>query len=1163
MNSKQCKTNSFRRNTGRGIRRFLLMAWLIGCFLMFPAEVSAQKATLRIEQGTLDQAFQQIMKKSSIQLVYSTDAARKIKCAAHSFQQKDMAEILNVLLAGTPLTYRVKDGIYTIVQKPVTSVRKEREEGNVSGTVTDEQGEPVIGASVMLLGTTLGVITDVNGHFELSKLPVENGNLRISFVGMKTCDVAFRNNAKLKVQMANDNEMLDEVMIVAYSPAKKSSFTGSAAVIKKEALERRQVSNLTNALSGEISGVQTLSSEGAPGTAAKVRIRGVGSINAGTDPLYVVDGIPFDGDISSLNMTDIESMTVLKDAAAASLYGSRAANGVIIVTTKKGKTGKAQVNFDMKLGVNTAALPNYDVIQSPAIYTEKAYQAIYNGYRMNLGYDGEAAHLMANRILPTAESGGLGYRIYTVPNGELVVGSNGKLNPNATLGYSDGTYYYTPDNWRDETYQSNLRQEYNLNVSGAGEKVNYYLSMGYLDDLGLIDNSGLKRYTLRMRGDYDLNEYLKMGANLSYAYSDNNYPGGQTTSASSSNAFATANMLAPVYPMYVRNADGSLKYNSRGNVVYDYGDGKSTYSSRSFLSISNPVGDLLYNTEFYKADIFSANWYATLSPIEGLSLTARYGLNVDNTQNTRSINPFYGQYASVGGYVYQSTLRQSGFDQQYIANYSTTLNDVHNLEILAGYDGYSFKEKSMGAYGQNMYNPDIPTVDNTIDSSRGNGTTNSYATVGYISRVNYNYDDTYYASVSYRRDGSSRFHPDHRWGNFWSLSGAWIMSKEKFVKDIRWIDMLKLKASFGQQGNDAIGNEYAYVNQYAMQGSNGSFSDGLLSYKGNKDITWETTNAFNVGIEFSLLKSKLNGSVEYFLRQTNDMLYNKPVLPSAGYGTIPMNVGSLRNSGVEVELKYNLMEKEGVVWDVSANATFVNNKILSLYKELGGQLVSGNFILKEGASMYSLYLVEYAGVNAEDGQALYLAKDAEGKEYATTDWQAAAASNRKASRDLMPKVYGGFGTNFSYKGWDASVSFSYQLGGTIYDSGYQQLMHGGMSNTAGTNWHEDILKSWTPTHTVTDVPRVDSQDLYTNATSTRFLVSSDFLNINNVTVGYTLPKPLLAKLGIERLRLFFVADNVALIAARRGLDPRQSYTSTSSATYSPIRTLSGGLNLTF
>lgn len=1161
MNSKHCKTNSSRQRTGKGIWQFLLMILLIGGILVFPTEASAQKTTLRIEQGTLDQAFQQIMKKSNIQLVYNTDAAAKIKCPARSFQQKDIKEILNILLAETSLTWQIKNGIYTIVQKTTTPVQKE--DGKVSGIVTDDLGEPIIGASVMLTGTALGVITDIDGHFTLDNLPVQSGNLRISFVGMKTQEVTFKNNAKLKIVLAADNELLDEVVIVAYGPAKKSSFTGSAAVIKKDALEKRQVSNLTNALSGEVSGVQTLSSEGAPGTAAKVRIRGVGSINAGTDPLYVVDGIPFDGDISSLNMTDIESMTVLKDAAAASLYGSRAANGVIIVTTKKGKSGKAQVNFDMKLGINTKALPNYDVIQSPAIYTEKAYQAIYNGYRMNLGYDKESSHLTANQILPTAESGGLGYTIYTVPNGQLLIGSNGKLNPNATLGYSDGTYYYTPDNWRDETYKSNLRQEYNLNVSGAGEKLSYYLSMGYLDDLGLIDNSGLKRYTLRMRGDYELNKYLKMGANLSYAYTDNNYPNGQTSAASSSNAFMMANMLAPVYPMYVRNADGSLKYDNQGKVVYDYGDGNSTHFNRSFSSISNPVGDLLYNTEFYKADIFSANWYATLTPIEGLSVTARYGLNVDNTQSTRAINPFYGQYASVGGYVYQATLRQSGFDQQYIANYYTTLNDVHNLEVLAGYDGYTFKEKSMSAYGQNIYNPNVPTVDNTIDSSRGTGTANTYATVGYLSRVNYNYNETYYASASFRRDGSSRFHPDHRWGNFWSFSGAWMLTKEKFMENLKWIDILKLKASFGQQGNDAIGNEYAYVNQYSMLGSNGSFSDGLLSYKGNPDITWETTNAFNAGLDFTLFGNKLDGTIEYFVRQTKDMLYNKPVSPSAGYGSIPMNVGSMRNSGLEMELKYKLMEKNGITWDVSANATYINNTILKLYKDLHGELISGNFILRENASMYSLYLVDYVGVDPTDGQALYLAKDEKGTEYATNDWQKAASTNRKPTKSLMPKVYGGFGSNFSYKGFDASISFSYQLGGTIYDSGYQQLMHGGMSNTAGTNWHEDILKSWTESNTVTNVPRVDAQDLYTNANSTRFLISSDFLNINNITVGYTLPKALLMKFGIERLRFFCVADNVAMIAARHGLDPRQSYTTTSSSTYSPIRTISGGLNLTF
>jgi TonB-linked SusC/RagA family outer membrane protein len=528
----------------------------------------------------------------------------------------------------------------------------------------------------------------------------------------------------------------------------------------------------------------------------------------------------------------------------------------------------------------------------------------------------------------------------------------------------------------------------------------------------------------------------------------------------------------------------------------------------------------------------------------------------------------------MGGSAYQSRMRTYGFDQQYVASYNFTVKQKHAIDITAGYDGYTYSSESVDATGNNLYNPDSYFVSNAIDSRNGYGSKSTYATEGYFARVNYNYDEKYIGSVSYRRDASSRFTKDNRWGNFFSASAAWVISNEDFMKDVKWVNMLKLKASFGQQGNDDLRyptsvsaymskNYYPAYDQYTMTGSNGVFADGTLYYKGNKDITWETSTSYNVGVDFALFGNKLNGTIEYFGRQSSDMLYNKPTAPINGYSYIPMNVGSMRNTGVEIDLNYNILHNKNVNWDVNLNMTSVKNKIIELHPDLEGRLISGSYIYEEGKSMYRMYLVKYAGVDAETGLAQYWAKDESGNEYKTSDWSVASSSNKQASVDLLPKVYGGFGTSVDFYGFDFALQFSYQLGGNIYDSGYQSLMHGGTSSYGGHNWHKDIRNSWTPENTNTNVPRVDASDSYANATSDRWLTSSDYLSLNNITFGYTLPRALVQKFNVSKLRVYVAADNVALISARKGLDPRQSYTTATTSLYTPIRTISGGLSLTF
>ena len=1039
----------------------------------------------------------------------------------------------------------------------------------VTGVViSEEDGQPVVGASVLVKGTTLGTITDVDGNFNLSNVPSSAKTLQISYIGMQTQEVAIK--PKLKIVLKSDTEVLDEVIVTAYGTSTKGTFTGSASVMKADKIEKRQVSNVSNALAGAVAGVQILSDNGQPGESAKVRIRGVGSINAGMEPLYVVDGVPYDGDLSSINSADIETMTVLKDAASTALYGARGANGIIMITTKRGTSGKARINFDAKWGANSRAIKTYDVMTSPKNYIETAYQSIYNS-QISLGYSPEDANIRANKILPSEASGGLGYQVYTTAPGELLVGSNGKLNPNATLGYSDGQYYYTPDNWADETFQNNLRQEYNLSASGGSDKGTYYFAFGYLDDQGVISGSGFKRLNGRFKGDYKLYSWLKIGANVSYVNTESRYPGDQdaNATASSGNAFYIANNMAPIYPLYVRGADKQILLNN-GRKVYDYGDGQSTNFSRSFMSIANPSGDLIYNKREYLSDVINANWFAEITPITGLTISARYGLNIDNTRQNEMGNAYMGQSASYGGTAYQAAIRTYGFDQQYVANYQFALKDVHHFDVTAGYDGYSYEYTLLEGSGQNLYNPESFYLGNVIDKFTIGGKKDLYSTKGFFGRVNYSYNDTYFGNVSYRRDASSRFAPENRWGNFWSASVAWMLTRESFMEDITWVNMLKFKASFGQQGNDDIlypgvlleKNYYPWLDQYKMAGANGTFADGTLLYKGNPDITWETSTSYNIGADFGLFNNKLNGSIEYFGRKSKDMLYNRPTAGSLGYTAVPMNVGSMTNSGVEIDLNYQIMANKKFNWSVNLNATFVKNKINKLHPDLNGKLIDSDRIYEEGESMYRMYLVDYAGVDEKTGEALYWAKDDNGNAIKTSEYST-AENYKVATDDMMPTVYGGLGTTFEAYGFDASIQLSYQLGGKIYDTGYRRLMHGGASSSAGWNWHKDIYNAWTPENPTSNIPRLNASDKYTNSASTRWLTSSDYLSINNITVGYTLPQQLVKKVMLDKVRVYFTADNVALISARKGLDPRQSYISATTALYTPIRTISGGISLTF
>ena len=990
---------------------------------------------------------------------------------------------------------------------------------------------------------------------------------------MEKQEVEIKDNMRIVLQ--SSLEMLDEVMVVAFGTAKKSAFTGSAKVLDSEKLEKSQVTSVTNALAGAVPGVTLTSNDGAPGSTSSIQIRGFSSINAGNDPLIIVDGAPYSGDLGNLNPNDVESMTVLKDAASNALYGARGANGVIIITTKKAERGEAVVTFDAKWGGNTRALQQYDVITDPGQYYEMHYGAMKNYYMNVGGMSEQQAWQTANQNL-FSNNGGLGYNVYTVPEGQYLIGLNGKLNPNATLGrivnYRGEDYLLTPEDWDEVGTRTGLRQEYNFSVSGATDKSNFYASLGYLGNEGITEGSDMKRLTARLRADYQAKPWLKMGANMSYARFEHNSLANNGASNSTANIWAFTTQIAPIYPAYIRNADGSIKTDENGFQMMDYGSGDNAGFIRQWISDANPIMDNRLNTNNAEGNAFNGTGFVDITPLEGLKITLNGTVNLDETRFTAVYNPYYGQFDTTGGTVSKRHQRRYDYNLQQLISYTRSIGD-NNFDVLLGHEYYDSRVYLLGASKSMMFSQDNKELSGAvIDGQSATSYKTRYNNEGYFLRAQYNFDERIYASGSVRRDASSRFAPDHRWGNFWSLGAAWLLNKESWF-DVDWVQELKVKASVGSQGNDNIG-DYRYTDLYSIVNSGGSIGTSFSS-KGTEDITWETNTNINVGVEFQLW-NRLTGSIEYYKRKTTDMLFAFSVAPSMGYPSYYDNVGNMSNSGVEIDLAANLFNTRNFKWDVNLNMSTLKNRVTMLdpktksvteytFDDKAYQgYTSGSFFIGEDLPLFTWRLKEYAGVN-EQGESMWYqtVTNADGTTSKVPTTNYSDATYYITDESTLPKVFGGFGTSLEVYGVDFSINFTYQLGGKQYDNTYALFMSS-PSSTTGYNYHKDLLNSWTPENNTSNIPRFQLNDNYSAASSTRFLTKASYLNLQNINVGYTLPSSWTKKLAISSLRLYLSAENVYYWSKRKGFDPRQSFSSAADATYySPMRTISGGVTFKF
>ena len=1062
--------------------------------------------------------------------------------------------------------------LMTVVAAIAVSTSMAFAQSQISGKVTSsEDGSPVIGASIKVAGTNTGTVTDIDGNFSLNA--PAGSKLEISYIGMVSKTVKAGRN--LNIVMDSDNHSLDEVMVVAFGTAKKSAFTGSAAVVGSEELSKKVTTNVADALVGSVPGLQLRGGTGQPGdTQGKINIRGIASMYASTDPLIIVDGAPYSASLSNIPTEDIESVSILKDAASAALYGARGAAGVIIVTTKKGSNKEAKINVDMKWGSNSRAIPDYDVIKDPGQYYEAYYAQLYNRNFYGRGQSAEQANLNANKTMLSD----LRYNVFTYPDNEQLIGLDGKINPHATLGRvvtgTDGKkYLMTPDDWANTLYNKSLRQEYNVSANGGTDRSTYYTSVGYLKDDGIIQQSGYERLTARLKADYQAKKWLKLGTNVGFVTSNQTQSSGlSSTSTLANNPFVFTSTLAPIYPLFIRDENGNIMKDDLGNDLYDFGSSSKFGIVRPVLDNNNPMAELALNRVTANGHQLNASMSADIQITSFLKANLTSTLIWGQTNGHTYSNAYYGPKASVNGEL------QKESTESWRQNHTQTLTyyqdfGKHSVTVLLGHEYYKTNTRYLSATGQGGFTPSIQELAAFAKKLDSNSYRTAYNVEGYFGNAQYSYDDKYFGSFSYRRDASSRFAKDHRWGNFWSIGGAWLISKESWFK-APWVDELKIKASIGQQGNDNIGN-WAYIDLYTLSKTSDTSMAASFARMGNKNITWETTTNLNIGTEFSFFNRRLSGTIDFYSKKTTDLLFWLSIPESAGSRGYYGNVGDIRNNGIEVTLTGSIIRTKDLDWSVTANIAHNSTKILKLPEskiaDNGGfnetsKLETTQYWYRVGGPLYNGYMPKYAGVN-EKGEATYwVDEDAgggkHGTKYSYTTTNPNSASKYETG-SLLPKAFGGFSTTVVYKGFDFTASFDYQIGGKVYDSRYASLMSPcDNSSAAGSAIHKDYLKSWSPNNTSSNIPRWQYGDNYTTAQSDRFLTNASYFNFQSFTVGYSIPTQHIP--FFSKIRVYCSGENLGFISARKGLDPRYSYDGgTTLNAYSPVRNISGGIQLTF
>lgn len=1032
----------------------------------------------------------------------------------------------------------------------------------VSGRVTssdDNSGLP--GVSVTVKGTTRGTTTDADGNYKIN-VP-SSGRLVFSYVGFATQEIAVGNQSTIPVRLAPDASNLEEVIVTTFGTAKRAAFTGSAGVISAKQLQERPITNFAQALAGSAPGIQTTAGSGQPGSAPVIRIRGFGSISSGNDPLYVVDGVPYAASIANINAQDIESITVLKDAASTALYGARAANGVVVVTTKKGQKDRSTISVNMTKGVNTRALPEYD-----RVGPDQYYPLMWEQYRNSVAYRAtnplslSAANLSATNTLSAL----VGYNVYDVPFNQLV-NTDGQMNPNARL-------IYSPDdlNWEKPLMRQGNRDEVNMSFAGGQSKSDYFLSLGYLSDKGFLIRSDYKRYTARLNVNSQMKPWFRTGANLSATIIRSNQADvpadGGTTFV---NPFFFSRTMGPIFPVYAYDPQnpGQFLTLPNGQRRWDYGNLTSFgLPSRPQYGGRHAIAETLLNQNYFRRNTFGARGFAEITFLKDFKLSTNVGADLTNTNTVTYGNPEIGDGAPAGRATHEFE-NITGFNLNQLLNYNKTFG-AHTIDVLLGHENFQVNDNFLtGSRSQQVVDGNVELVNFTTTTNL-NSIYNIRRVEGFFSRINYDYNQKYFLSGSVRRDGSSKFYSDVRWGTFFSASGAWRLDQEPFFRSIPTINTLKLRSSYGQTGNDGGGNtaDGAAISYYAWQprfnlNQNNATEGGILqSSLGNMALVWEKNSQFDVALEFGLLKNRVGGTVEFFDRRSSNLIFDVPLPLSTGITTVTRNIGTMFNRGIEVELNLEPVRTGDFTWRIDLNATRFTNRITKMPEETP-EIVDGTKKLKAGTSIYDFWLRDYKGVNPATGEAQYRAnawvpantRVTESGDSLTTSINNARFAYHGSS---IPKLTGGITNTFSYRGISLSGLIVYQIGGTVYDGAYAALMGAGGYGSAK---HVDILNRWRNPGDVTNVPRMDvGRTADFDAASSRWLIDGSYLNVRTVTLSYTVPTTLARKAFLENAQVYVSGENFFILSRRKGMNVQQNFGGTTGNVFSSAKSLVVGLS---
>ena len=1087
---------------------------LLGVLLFgFTVSAQSQKVSLDFKNERVEKVLASIKSQTGMSLVFSdqlVDVNRKV-----TMQLKDVTlkEALTRLLSGTDLTFEIRNNkIYFIEKKAVSQPGSKKK--RVTGVVKDVMGEPLIGANVVEKGrSTNGVITDFNGKFTLEV--DESASLVVSYIGYLAQDIPTKGKGDFHIILKEDTNTLDEVVVTGYGDFKKATYTGSASVLTTEKLEALPVVSVGQMIESNIPGISVVAGTSSqPGAKTTLRVRGVASMNASTEPLYVLDGVPIPsydlsnftsmseaggmGFIETLNPADIESITVLKDAASASLYGAKGANGVVLITTKKGKEGKLRVNMAAKYGIT-----DFAYTYRPLMGGEERRKLIHEGlvnFQLDKGVSEQEAQQYA----------------------DANIDQYAKRLPQ---GYSD---------WESALFKTGYQQDYNLSASAGNQNSSFIGSLGYTKQTGVSLNSEMERFTGRVDAS---NKYKKVefGMNASFSWTKNvHLPEGKFYGSA---IYASKVNLTPSTPIY--NEDGTYASGYRENNGY------------------NPILEAEVN-----------DYYARTVRAMG---TAKIAYNVWDNLKVSSV--FTVDYSLTKDFFFQSPEGRDGatyqgrgrmqmtdrmrYTSQNNLTYSKTFGK-HSVSAVAAFEVMKYDYEDLYA-AKKTYGQDINTsLGNAADPIDADQKLQEDALMSYVASVNYSYGDKYYASFSFRRDGSSRLSPDTRWGNFWSLSASWRLSQEKFMQSLKSVlSDLKLRASYGVNGN-LPSSYYGYQSTYTT----GAFYNGKPSpwesTLGNEELTWEKNYALNLGLDIGLF-SRVNVSLDWYTRTTKDLLMSKQLNSISGFSSLLTNVGQMRNTGVELEVRSNNIKTKDFSWTTAFNLSHNKNKILKL-ADLPW-FVDGRYVRKEGYPFNTIYLREYAGVDPETGSALYYDNQQdENGNYTKNKVTDPGQASPIPLKDITPTISGGFMNTFNYKFIDLSFNLSYSFGGYSYDNASYILQDDGYSVIS--NKSTEQRRRWQKPGDITDVPRfVYGNKKGGNYNSSRAIHSTDHIRLKSLILGLNAPKAWLQKLGIGNARIYFSGTNLLTWAAYDQYDPEMSgvvgfYTP-------PLKTYAFGLELKF